>query len=135
MGGNPRAGRPHVQRPSPLQQVHLTRPISQAPTASGLVRDPQFWKRFSVAVHAAEGDVELGSTKSRSNSSGSGSSAGIEKNSGQGDQWLDQQRREKRRCRILCMSITLAVLLVIIAGGVVGWYFTHEWKQSHSTSS
>ena len=23
----------------------------------GLVRDPQFWQRFSLAVHMAEGDV------------------------------------------------------------------------------
>ncbi|KUJ22755.1 uncharacterized protein LY89DRAFT_680867 [Mollisia scopiformis] len=70
MGGNPRAGRPHVVRPSPLQQVSHTRPLSSAPPTSGLVRDPLFWKRFSVAVHAAEvcdeesgkGSVKSGNT-------------------------------------------------------------------------
>jgi len=41
-------------RPSPLAQVHLTRPISTAPQTQGLVRDPLFWKRFSTAVHMNE---------------------------------------------------------------------------------
>lgn len=43
-------------RPSPLAQVHLTRPISTAPQTQGLVRDPLFWKRFSTAVHMNEVD-------------------------------------------------------------------------------
>lgn len=59
--GHPRSQRPKVQRPSPLQQVHLTRPLSQAPPEMGLVRDPAFWKRFSTAVHIAEQDsAEMG---------------------------------------------------------------------------
>lgn len=71
MGGNPRAGRTHIQRPSPLQQELQTRPSSQVPPASGLVRDPLFWKRFSVAVHLAEG--ELGVDEERGGGSGRGS--------------------------------------------------------------
>jgi hypothetical protein len=42
--------------------------------------------------------------------------------------WLAQQAKEKRRCRIVCMSITLAVLLVVIAAAIVGWYFTKVRK-------
>jgi len=58
-----------VKRPSPLAQVHLTRPISMLPPEEqpemGLVRDPAFWKRFSTAVHRAETfDSEKGSPAS-----------------------------------------------------------------------
>jgi hypothetical protein len=53
--------RPKVQLPSPLQQVHFTRPLSHPPQEMGLVRDPAFWKRFSTAVHQADGDSEKGS--------------------------------------------------------------------------
>lgn len=71
MGGNPRAGRPHVTRPSPLQQVSHTRPLSSAPPTNGLVRDPLFWKRFSVAVHMNEvgpSDEESGPSSVRTGS-------------------------------------------------------------------
>jgi cytoskeletal protein RodZ len=42
--------------------------------------------------------------------------------------WLAQQAREKRRCRVICMSISLAVMMVIIAAAIVGWYFTKVRK-------
>jgi hypothetical protein len=76
MGRPPRSQKPHVQRPSPLQQVHLTRPISHVPPTSGLVRDPLFWKRFSTAVHMTEvpvDDEEKGA-QSRKNSKSTSSS-------------------------------------------------------------
>jgi hypothetical protein len=62
---------PKVNGPSPLQQVQFTRPLSQATPEMGLVRDPQFWKRFSTAVHMAEeGGEEPGRPQgSRTNSS------------------------------------------------------------------
>jgi hypothetical protein len=44
------------------------------------------------------------------------------------DEWLAQQHREKRHCRILCASITGIVLLVVIAVAIVGWYFTKVRK-------
>lgn len=58
----PRQSRERQHRRSPLAQVHHTRPLSTGPdhtmaAAGGVVRDPLFWKRFSVAVHKAE-DVE-----------------------------------------------------------------------------
>lgn len=83
-----------------------------------MVRDPHFWKRFSTAVHMAEvpGDVERGSQKSGKSS--------VDKK----DEWLAQQHKEKRHCRILCASITGIVLLVVIAAAIVGWYFTKVKK-------
>jgi hypothetical protein len=44
------------------------------------------------------------------------------------DEWLAQQHKEKRHCRILCASITGIVLLVVIAAAIVGWYFTKVRK-------
>ncbi|KAH8603076.1 hypothetical protein B0O99DRAFT_498474 [Bisporella sp. PMI_857] len=113
--------RPHhakVHLPSPLQQVHLTRPLSVAPSnhqpEMGLVRDPAFWKRFSTAVHRAETfDSEKGAK--------SPSSFNMKNE----DQWLVQQHREKRRCRVICVSITLAVIIVVTAAAVCGWYFVN----------
>lgn len=43
--------------------------------------------------------------------------------------WLTQQRREKRKCRILCVSITSAVILAIIAAVVVAWYLRNNNKK------
>lgn len=71
MGGNKRAMQPHIQRPSPLAQVHQLRPVSQLPPTSGLVRDPLFWKRFSVAIHMTEVDGDEESGKSGTSASGS----------------------------------------------------------------
>jgi hypothetical protein len=64
--------RPHA--PSPLVQVHHLRSLSTVPDnskagAGGLVRDPNFWRRFSLAVHTAE-DVEK-APKSATSSLGS----------------------------------------------------------------
>lgn len=56
--------RTKVQRPSPLQQVHSTRDLAQAPPGYGLVRDPAFWKRFSTAVHISEIETGLKSAAS-----------------------------------------------------------------------
>jgi hypothetical protein len=54
MGGNKRALQPRIQRPSPLQQVAHTRPLSQAPPTPEVETDSQLWKRFSKAVHQTE---------------------------------------------------------------------------------
>lgn len=137
MGGNKRAGKPHVARPSPLQQEFNSRPISTVPSAvqsqvflaqptelaptSGLVRDPMFWKRFSVAIHMSE--VGPDDEESGKGSVKSGSTVEIKS---AGDDWLSQQRKEKRRCRCVCISITVLVLIIIAAGAFCGWYFTHH---------
>lgn len=129
MGGNKRAGKPHVVRPSPLKQEVNARPISTIPLAqptelaptSGLVRDPMFWKRFSVAIQMAEvTDEESGKASVKS---GSTTTTEIK---GSRNDWLNQQRKEKRRCRVVCLSITLLVAIIIAAGAVCGWYFTHH---------
>jgi hypothetical protein len=97
------------------------------------------WKRFSTAVHMADvpGDVEKGPQKSGKTSVDTKyvyprvyerqGERGILTSDGR-DEWLAQQHKEKRRCRILCASITGIVLLVIIAAAIVGWYFTNVRK-------
>ncbi|KFY61250.1 hypothetical protein V496_05104 [Pseudogymnoascus sp. VKM F-4515 (FW-2607)] len=111
---HPKASRGH--RPSPLaQEVHL-RPVSELPNLS--VADPIFWKRFSAAIHEAEGaDVENGRARSTSASTG-------ESMDKPGDDWLVRQRQKKRRCRVISWGVALSVVLLITAVAVVAWYFT-----------
>lgn len=85
-----------VNRPSPLAQVSLTRPVSQNPEM-GLVRDPAFWKRFSAAVHMAEeggvGVVETEHTRgSRTNSNSSASTFAVK------DAYVFQARKIDVHC-------------------------------------
>ncbi|KFY18179.1 hypothetical protein V492_00093 [Pseudogymnoascus sp. VKM F-4246] len=111
-----RSKAPRGHRPSPLaQEVHL-RPVSELPNLA--VADPIFWKRFSAAIHEAEGsDIENGRARSTSDSTG----YTMDKT---GDDWLVRQRQKKRRCRVISWGITLSIVLVIIAVAVVAWYFT-----------
>jgi len=81
-----------------------------------LVRDPAFWKRFSVAVHAAE-DVEKTPASSSSAESG--------RRSNGRDDWLAQQHQKKRRWRCIAWSITLGVALLIAAIVLVIYYLVH----------
>lgn len=39
------------------------------------------------------------------------------------DEWLAQQYREKRRCRITCVAITLSVVTVVLSAVFVVYYF------------
>jgi len=97
--------------------------VSQNPEL-GLVRDPAFWKRFSAAVHMAEeGGVQLASTHgSRTNSSASTFTVK------DGNDWLQKQHKERRRCRIMCAAITLLIIVLAVGGGIVAWYFTKVRK-------
>lgn len=118
MGRSPRPQ--YSPQPSPLQQVQFTRPLSQPPQEMGLVRDPQFWKRFSTAVHMAEeGSVDPASTPgTRTNSSTSTFTLKDSRND-----WLAKQRKKKRRCRMLCALLTLLVVLFGAGAGFAIWYF------------
>ncbi|PBP26441.1 hypothetical protein BUE80_DR002700 [Diplocarpon rosae] len=106
---------PYIKRPSPLKEVHLTRPISQAPTTPGLVKDPVL---FQIFAHAPKADLEVGGEND------STSTGGSRKERAESSDWLAQQHREKRRCRIICMVITLMVVMLIIGAAIAGWWFT-----------
>jgi len=84
MARPPRSQKPHVAKPSPLAQVHLIRPLSQLPPTSGLVRDPQFWKRFSTAMHMADVEVPVDQEKgvSSGRKTSKSSSQGLDKHEG-----------------------------------------------------
>ncbi|KAL5347044.1 hypothetical protein ACLOAV_008187 [Pseudogymnoascus australis] len=143
---HPKASRGH--RPSPLaQEVHL-RPVSEQPNLS--VADPIFWKRFSAAIHEAEGaDVENGRARSTSASTGESmdkpglvltilvtgcasemtvrGAHNLDSNADcvwYRDDWLVRQRQKKRRCRVISWGVALSVVLLITAVAVVAWYFT-----------
>ncbi|TVY36077.1 hypothetical protein LOCC1_G007175 [Lachnellula occidentalis] len=135
-----------VNRPSPLAQVSLTRPLSQNPEL-GLVRDPAFWKRFSAAVHMEEGDAGVVEPEhgrgSRTNSNSSSNTFTVKDTYGlhartsrkdryvgivangvnRNDDWLQKQHQEKRRWKMMCISITLMIVILGVGAGVVAWYF------------
>ncbi|PQE27231.1 hypothetical protein CJF32_00000190 [Rutstroemia sp. NJR-2017a WRK4] len=128
MGGKPRNFGAREHRPSPLKQEVSQRPISTLPPQSpglGLVRDPQFWKRFSTAVHMSEENLKeleaglagTGGRNERSDTIGSGNG-----------NWLEQQYREKRRCRAICMGVTLIVAILVAAAVVIVLHFTGRIK-------
>ncbi|KAI1004967.1 hypothetical protein K3495_g3251 [Podosphaera aphanis] len=118
MGGNPRALRPHVIRPSPLAQVSHQRSLSLVPPSSELIRDPLFWKRFSMAMHTEKLDVEMGKSDSESSNCGTSPS-----NKYDGNEWLVQQHKEKRRCRIIALYIITIIIMIVIAAAVVWCHF------------
>ncbi|PQE19904.1 hypothetical protein CJF31_00006410 [Rutstroemia sp. NJR-2017a BVV2] len=100
MGGKPRNFGVREHRPSPLKQEVSQRPISTLPPQSpglGLVRDPQFWKRFSTAVHMSEENLKeleaglagAGGRTERSDTVGSGNGSMV---SGIGK----RERKEKK---------------------------------------
>ncbi|KAF2857225.1 hypothetical protein K470DRAFT_273462 [Piedraia hortae CBS 480.64] len=77
------------------------------------VRDPAFWKRFSLAVHRFEEDEEKGPKGERDSQT-----------------WLAKQRRKKSRRRYVCplfwltlflfIAALIALIIVILRSGVVG---------------
>lgn len=88
------------------------------------MRDPMFWKRFSVAMHDAEkAETESTTRGSRSNSGSSADTVSRAKYA-ESDGWLQQQAKDRRRCRVICMSITLIIALLLVVGVVCGLYFT-----------
>ncbi|PQE20962.1 hypothetical protein CJF30_00002290 [Rutstroemia sp. NJR-2017a BBW] len=124
MGGKPRNFGAREHRPSPLKQEVSQRPISTLPPQSpglGLVRDPQFWKRFSTAVHMSEENLkEL--------EAGLAGTGGRNERSDTIGNWLEQQYREKRRCRAICMGVTLLVAILVAAAVVIVLHFTGRIK-------
>ncbi|KAH8815234.1 hypothetical protein F5884DRAFT_851721 [Xylogone sp. PMI_703] len=109
----PRPDQLRVQRPSPLKQVHDHKSFEEKEMknpAPGLVRDPDFWDRFSTAVQLSE--------KNNASIESSASSIDVK----YGDDWLTQQRKEKRRYRYICLGVLLAICVTAVAAGVVVWY-------------
>jgi len=128
--GPPRGSR--QPRPSPLSQVQSTR-ISNVPRTFSLaqslspsvaslaaseargdvtlVENPIFWKRFHEAVYTLEQKESAGESERPRGNKVSGYS-------GKGT-WLQQQKREKRRCRLLCVLITTIAIAIIVAVVVV----------------
>jgi len=74
-----------------------------------VIKDPAFWRRFSVAVHMHEIDAETPSPDKR-----------IIRE----DSWLERQRWKKKRTRIV--GLLIAILVLAVAGGVAFavWWFT-----------
>jgi hypothetical protein len=109
-------------------------------SSHGLVRDPAFWRRFSAAVHLNE-DVKLERGFPSVSSTEDGKYGYVccsfyylkvvwgrevlelSLICGYRDQWLAMQYKEKRKCRAMCVAITLVVMIVIAAVVSVGYYF------------
>ncbi|TQS37711.1 hypothetical protein Golomagni_01804 [Golovinomyces magnicellulatus] len=123
MTGNPRALRPHVIRPSPLAQVSHQRALSTSET-SELSYDPFFRTPFSFAIQAERGDLMTGRSISSTLESGSAARKMYD-----GNEWLLQQHREKRRCRRMAIFITSIVIAIVTSASIIGWYFNTERRK------
>ncbi|KIW30881.1 uncharacterized protein PV07_02573 [Cladophialophora immunda] len=80
------------------------------------VRDPAFWKRFSMAVHLDEEKANISETRSTSTAS---STAPLRHT----ETWLERNRRKQRRTRIIGCLIALAFIAVIVAVVLVLLWF------------
>ncbi|RKF82804.1 hypothetical protein GcC1_010006 [Golovinomyces cichoracearum] len=123
MAGNPRALRPHVIRPSPLAQVSHQRALSTLET-SELSFDPLFRTHFSLVTQAERGDLTTGRSINSTLESGFAARKIYD-----GNEWLSQQHREKRRCRRMAILITLIVIAIVTSASIVGWYFNTERRK------
>lgn len=123
---------PHRQsRPSPLSQVQTTDILSSnrnsrsatpasfaaSEVRSDVAQDPLFWKRFSQAVQVAE-ESKAAAAAAAAPAAGKKAENRVSEYSGRGS-WLQQQKREKRKCRVTCALIIGAAIAVIIALVVV----------------
>ncbi|KZF22445.1 hypothetical protein L228DRAFT_268909 [Xylona heveae TC161] len=81
-----------------------------------LIRDPAFWRRFSMAIHQDE-EASIRSP------TGSGSYELKQ------DTWLARQQKKNKRRTILCWAFWILLLLAIGAVVVVIWLLsTHRIK-------
>jgi len=78
--------------------------------AMAVIKDPAFWRRFSVAVHMHEIDAETSPNKKIIRE----------------DSWLERQRRKNKRTRVLGLLIAVIVLTVIGGVAFVIWWFTRS---------
>ncbi|EXJ83363.1 hypothetical protein A1O1_06984, partial [Capronia coronata CBS 617.96] len=74
------------------------------------VRDPAFWRRFSMAVHLDEEKGTMSDSKSTSTSTVS-PKPGYKHT----DSWLERTRKKQRRTRILGWVIALGFLIIVVA--------------------
>ncbi|RMZ76236.1 hypothetical protein DV738_g5049, partial [Chaetothyriales sp. CBS 135597] len=81
-----------------------------------VVRDPAFWKRFSIAVHL---DEEKGNFPDNQSAS-TGHSKQTLKHT---DSWLERTRKKQRRAWILGCVIALLVIATIVAAIFVIMFF------------
>ncbi|KEF56510.1 uncharacterized protein A1O9_06697 [Exophiala aquamarina CBS 119918] len=73
-----------------------------------VVRDPAFWKRFSMAVHL---DEEKGTISDARSTSSLDPKSGVKHS----DTWLERNRKKQRQTRILGWVITFGFLIIIAA--------------------
>lgn len=109
----------------------------------GLVRNPYFWRRFSLAVHLdeeAKGSIQKSETSIFSYAPDtlqpSNGLAGPNPLKGSlltcvhSDEWLKKQQKKRRRS-ILCGFLILASVAIVVGGVVVvlWWFSEHNWLQ------
>ncbi|OJJ54101.1 hypothetical protein ASPSYDRAFT_93862 [Aspergillus sydowii CBS 593.65] len=80
-----------------------------------LVRDPWFWRRFSRAVHLDE-EVRTPTDEKETTI--------------WSDNWLDSQRRKRRKSALcgclICVAIAVFIAAVVV---VIWWFWAHNWLQ------
>ncbi|KAI9729319.1 MAG: hypothetical protein M1834_006990 [Cirrosporium novae-zelandiae] len=83
------------------------------------IKDPAFWRRFSLAVHMDE---------EQQNTPGAPSFASGNSDVKYSANWVEQQRKEKKRAKLLGWLIAFLFALIIAAiVFVVLWLARHGW--------
>ncbi|KAL9617000.1 MAG: hypothetical protein Q9160_008190 [Pyrenula sp. 1 TL-2023] len=100
------------------------------------IRDPAFWRRFSMAAHleasksgpfvdSSSSTVDLTKTPSTTSSSASSSRPKLEHS----DSWLQRHHAKRKRARIIGWLIAMLVLILIAGIAVACWWLSrHGWE-------
>ncbi|KAI9830552.1 MAG: hypothetical protein M1819_005510 [Sarea resinae] len=89
-----------------------------------LVRDPAFWRRFSVAVHL---DEEKGVSPTMASPSAHSHGDIVS------DDWLKRQQGKRARRACICWGFWLLFFAIIAAVAVLIWYIsTHGLNIGHN---
>ncbi|GAM40061.1 hypothetical protein TCE0_034r12111 [Talaromyces pinophilus] len=102
------------ESPATLTNLTITNSIN---SDVSLVKDPEFWRRFSVAIHRDEEQAQQPERKKTESES-----------------WLARQRKKNHRSKVWGFLIALVIVLIACGAGIAIWLLSkNNWlrKDTH----
>ncbi|EEA26693.1 hypothetical protein TMatcc_005024 [Talaromyces marneffei ATCC 18224] len=102
------------ESPTTLTNLTITNSIK---SDVSLVKDPEFWRRFSVAIHQDEEQARQS-----------------EREKTESESWLARQRKKTHRSKVWGFVIALIIVLIACGAGIAIWLLSkNNWlrKDTH----